>query len=117
MLSFSERGGWSFIKPTRKVQSRPILELKHSRVEDDYRLPFQSLQFDLRGVATSTSDLTIFACRSNWSVASSESGFNAAGLGARMRDVAVVSYCRTCIAKAGRGGLNQTNRLHIAAHL
>jgi len=46
--------------------------------EDDYRLPFQSLQFDLRGVATSTSDLTIFACGSNWSVASSESGFNAA---------------------------------------
>jgi hypothetical protein len=32
MLSFSERGGWSFIKLTWKVQSRPILELKHSRV-------------------------------------------------------------------------------------
>ena len=32
MLSFSERDGWSFIKLTWKVQSRPILELKHSRV-------------------------------------------------------------------------------------
>src|SRR5258705_3076455 len=85
--------------------------------EDDYRLQFQSLQFDLRGGATSTSDLTIFACGSNWSVASSESGFNAAGLGDRMKDVAVVSYCRTGIAKAGRGALNQTHGIPMAAHV
>jgi hypothetical protein len=32
MLSFSERDGWRFIKLTWKVQGRPILELRHSRV-------------------------------------------------------------------------------------
>ncbi len=34
-----------------------------------------------------------------------------------MRDVAVVSYCRTAIAKAQRGALNQTHGIAMAAHV
>ncbi|MBV9990552.1 MAG: acetyl-CoA C-acyltransferase [Alphaproteobacteria bacterium] len=34
-----------------------------------------------------------------------------------MRDVAVVSYCRTGIAKAVRGALNQTHGIPMAAHV
>jgi acetyl-CoA C-acetyltransferase len=34
-----------------------------------------------------------------------------------MRDVAVVAYCRTGIAKAGRGALNQTHGIAMAAHV
>ena len=34
-----------------------------------------------------------------------------------MRDVAIVSYCRTAIAKAGRGALNQTHGIPMAAHV
>src|SRR5580693_10781923 len=34
-----------------------------------------------------------------------------------MKDVAVVSYCRTGIAKAGRGALNQTHGIPLAAHV
>lgn len=34
-----------------------------------------------------------------------------------MRDVAVIGYCRTGIAKAGRGALNQTHGIAMAAHV
>lgn len=34
-----------------------------------------------------------------------------------MKDVAVVGYCRTAIAKAGRGALNQTHGIPLAAHV
>jgi acetyl-CoA C-acetyltransferase len=34
-----------------------------------------------------------------------------------MKDVAVVSYCRTGIAKAGRGALNQTHGIAMTAHV
>jgi acetyl-CoA C-acetyltransferase len=34
-----------------------------------------------------------------------------------MKDVAVVSYCRTGIAKAARGALNQTHGIPLAAHV
>ncbi|QGZ94101.1 thiolase family protein [Terricaulis silvestris] len=34
-----------------------------------------------------------------------------------MKDVAVVSYCRTAIAKAQRGALNQTHGIAMAAHV
>jgi acetyl-CoA C-acetyltransferase len=34
-----------------------------------------------------------------------------------MRDVAVVGYCRTAIAKAGRGALNNTHGIPLAAHV
>ena len=34
-----------------------------------------------------------------------------------MKDVAIVGYCRTGIAKAGRGALNQTHGIPIAAHV
>src|SRR5262245_48211631 len=34
-----------------------------------------------------------------------------------MRDVAVVAYCRTGIAKAGRGALNHTHGIPLAAHV
>ncbi len=34
-----------------------------------------------------------------------------------MRDVAIVSYCRTGIAKAQRGALNQTHGIPMAAHV
>ena len=34
-----------------------------------------------------------------------------------MRDVAIVSYCRTGIAKAQRGALNQTHGIAMAAHV
>lgn len=34
-----------------------------------------------------------------------------------MRDVAVISYCRTGIAKAQRGALNQTHGIALAAHV
>ena len=34
-----------------------------------------------------------------------------------MKDVAVVGYCRTGIAKAGRGALNQTHGIPLAAHV
>ncbi len=34
-----------------------------------------------------------------------------------MKDVAVVSYCRTGIAKAARGALNQTHGISMAAHV
>lgn len=34
-----------------------------------------------------------------------------------MRDVAIVSYCRTGIAKATRGALNQTHGIAMAAHV
>lgn len=34
-----------------------------------------------------------------------------------MKDVAVVSYCRTGIAKATRGALNQTHGIEMAAHV
>src|SRR5882724_1071985 len=35
----------------------------------------------------------------------------------RMKDVAVVSYCRTGIARAQRGALNQTHGIPMAAHV
>jgi acetyl-CoA C-acetyltransferase len=41
----------------------------------------------------------------------------AAGYPRRMRDVAVLSYCRTGIAKAGRGALNQTHGIPMTAHV
>src|SRR5258708_24108246 len=34
-----------------------------------------------------------------------------------MRDVAVVAYCRTGIAKAQRGALNQTHGIPMTAHV
>lgn len=34
-----------------------------------------------------------------------------------MKDVAIVSYCRTAIAKAQRGALNQTHGIALAAHV
>jgi len=34
-----------------------------------------------------------------------------------MKDVAVVGYCRTAIAKAGRGALNKTHGIPLAAHV
>src|SRR5436190_22549092 len=34
-----------------------------------------------------------------------------------MKDVAVVAYCRTGIAKAGRGALNLTHGIPLAAHV
>src|SRR5258708_15823913 len=34
-----------------------------------------------------------------------------------MKDVAVVGYCRTGIAKAARGPLNQTHGIPLAAHV
>ena len=34
-----------------------------------------------------------------------------------MKDVAVVAYCRTGIAKATRGALNQTHGIPMAAHV
>src|SRR3954469_17906367 len=34
-----------------------------------------------------------------------------------MKDVAIVGYCRTGIAKAGRGALNQTHGIRMAAHV
>jgi len=34
-----------------------------------------------------------------------------------MKDVAVIAYCRTGIAKAGRGALNQTHGIPLAAHV
>lgn len=34
-----------------------------------------------------------------------------------MKDVAILSYCRTAIAKAGRGALNQTHGIPMAAHV
>jgi hypothetical protein len=34
-----------------------------------------------------------------------------------MKDVAVVGYCRTGIAKAGRGALNQTHGIPLVAHV
>ena len=34
-----------------------------------------------------------------------------------MKEVAVVSYCRTGIAKAVRGALNQTHGIPLAAHV
>ena len=34
-----------------------------------------------------------------------------------MKDVAVVAYCRTGIAKAGRGALNATHGIPLAAHV
>ncbi|QFT54807.1 thiolase family protein [Microbulbifer sp. THAF38] len=34
-----------------------------------------------------------------------------------MRDVAIVAYCRTAIAKARRGALNQTHGIPMAAHV
>lgn len=34
-----------------------------------------------------------------------------------MRDVAIVSYCRTAIAKATRGALNQTHGIPMSAHV
>jgi acetyl-CoA C-acetyltransferase len=34
-----------------------------------------------------------------------------------MKDVAIVSYCRTGIAKAQRGALNQTHGVAMAAHV
>src|SRR5258707_3416095 len=37
--------------------------------------------------------------------------------GPPMKDVAVVGYCRTGIAKAGRGALNQTHGIPMAAHV
>ena len=33
-----------------------------------------------------------------------------------MKDVAVVAYCRTGVAKAVRGALNQTYGIPLAAH-
>ncbi|MBS0386197.1 MAG: acetyl-CoA C-acyltransferase [Proteobacteria bacterium] len=38
-------------------------------------------------------------------------------MGIRTKDVAVVSYCRTGIAKATRGALNQTHGIAMAAHV
>jgi len=34
-----------------------------------------------------------------------------------MKDVAIVGYCRTGIAKAARGALNQTHGIPMAAHV
>lgn len=34
-----------------------------------------------------------------------------------MKDVAIVGYCRTGIAKAGRGALNRTHGIPLAAHV
>jgi acetyl-CoA C-acetyltransferase len=34
-----------------------------------------------------------------------------------MKDVAVIGYCRTGIAKAGRGALNRTHGIPMAAHV
>src|ERR1700740_337942 len=34
-----------------------------------------------------------------------------------MKDVAVIGYCRTAIAKAVRGALNQTHGIPLAAHV
>src|SRR5215510_5881991 len=34
-----------------------------------------------------------------------------------MKEVAVIAYCRTGIAKAGRGALNQTHGIPMAAHV
>ena len=34
-----------------------------------------------------------------------------------MNDVAVIGYCRTGIAKAVRGALNQTHGIPLAAHV
>src|SRR6266851_1371003 len=34
-----------------------------------------------------------------------------------MKDVAIVGYCRTGIAKAFRGALNQTHGIPLAAHV
>ena len=34
-----------------------------------------------------------------------------------MKDVAVVAYCRTGIARAVRGALNQTHGIPLAAHV
>ena len=34
-----------------------------------------------------------------------------------MKDVAVVAYCRTGIAKASRGALNQTHGIAMAVHV
>src|SRR5258708_38476298 len=34
-----------------------------------------------------------------------------------MKDVAVVGYCRTGIARAGRGALNQTHGIPMAGHV
>jgi acetyl-CoA C-acetyltransferase len=34
-----------------------------------------------------------------------------------MKEVAVVGYCRTAIAKAPRGALNQTHGIPLAAHV
>ena len=34
-----------------------------------------------------------------------------------MKDIAVVSYCRTGIAKASRGALNQTHGIPMGAHV
>src|SRR5258705_13560918 len=34
-----------------------------------------------------------------------------------MKDVAVVAYCRTGIARASRGALNQTHGIPLAAHV
>src|SRR5215472_1350174 len=39
------------------------------------------------------------------------------GPGHPMKDVAVVAYCRTGIAKAVRGALNQTHGIPMAAHV
>jgi acetyl-CoA C-acetyltransferase len=33
-----------------------------------------------------------------------------------MKDVAIIGYCRTAIAKATRGALNQTHGIPMAAH-
>jgi acetyl-CoA C-acetyltransferase len=34
-----------------------------------------------------------------------------------MKDVAIVGYCRTGIAKATRGALNQTHGIPLAGHV
>src|SRR5262245_63777918 len=34
-----------------------------------------------------------------------------------MKDVAIVAYCRTAIAKAQRGALNQTHGIPLSAHV
>ncbi len=68
MLSFSERDGWKLHQAYLESPKPSDTRTKAFASVDDYRLPVQSLQCELRGVATSTSDPTIFACGLNCGV-------------------------------------------------
>jgi len=50
-------------------------------------------------------------------IAAAQGAAHAAREEHRMKDVAIVSYCRTGIAKAQRGALNQTHGVEMAAHV